>query len=80
MKIYEITWIDSVGNDGWVLRDSVIEQDLGTITTVGYILYEDKERINLTMSNTTHDEVGAYIVIPKFAIKGKRLLSVNPKK
>jgi len=74
MKIYEIIWVDSVGADGWVSKESVKEQEISTITTVGYLIAETTDSITLTMADTTLDECGAYMVIPKFAIKKKRLL------
>lgn len=75
MRAIEIYWLDAQGDDGWLSRKEVEKQHITLIHTVGLLVSETKDHIAVTLADDPENEnVGAYMVIPKFAIKKKRYL------
>lgn len=73
MKILEVTWTDAVGADEWEDQKSVKNTQLARITSVGYLVAEDEKKLTLTLSiDHTHENYGAYLVIPKVNIVKKK--------
>lgn len=66
MKILEVTWRDAVGEDsGWTDIETVRNEQLVEVKTVGYLLAEKEDCITLTMSlEETNEKVAAYLTIP----------------
>lgn len=67
MKIFKITWLDAVGEDGsgWVDLDTVKQEKLVPVTSVGFLVSKTDEHWTLCMSyEPTNEKVAAYITIP----------------
>lgn len=65
-----VTWVDAVGSDGWVDDKHLKSIKLYDADTVGYVVRDDESSILITMTYDDEGENhGAYMCIPKFAIK-----------
>lgn len=67
-KIARITWVDSCAAQGWHnIRSSEI--GIGEVTSVGFIVHEDKKAVVLTTSvSPTNGHVLDALSIPRGAI------------
>ena len=75
MKPVEIIWTDALGGDGWVEKEEVEKLPLAQIHSVGLLVNETPDHITITLADDpAQKNCGAYMVIPKFAIKKKRFL------
>ncbi|HUX57122.1 MAG TPA: hypothetical protein VMV77_09115 [Bacteroidales bacterium] len=77
--IYKIKWHDSQSDDGWTFYKERKNVYPMIITTIGYLIYENKTMIRLAMSlgqntNGYNQQFNGTITIPKCCIIKKRLL------
>ncbi len=61
--IVEIIWHDAECDPAWKTVDVLIEGKLPVVYTIGYLLYEDKEKY-LVASTIGGDEATSVIAIP----------------
>lgn len=72
MKVVSIEWLDAAATAGWHTKDSM---SLMTITSVGWLAREDKEKITVAASyDKQNDYYGCSITIPKAWIKKRKVL------
>lgn len=64
-----VTWLDAKGTDGWTERAEVAEHVPGLIETVGFVVVDTDTHLTLTLALTDDGDCGAYMVIPKGAIR-----------
>ena len=77
MKPISVVWVDAVTKDEWTDLDEAKELRGHVITTMGYLIYEDKEIIIVSASyDPESGQVCQTFVIPKGWIKSKR--RINP--
>ena len=77
MTPVQITWLDSVGSDGWADKSDITETELSVHVTVGFIVEETETAVKMTMSyDTVNDCYGAWIVIPKVNVVERVMLGV----
>ena len=72
-----VNWVDSFNRSyGW---NEVIETDMPRILTVGFVLYEDDEKIIMSHSvgGETHDVHFDLFTIPKICIEARTELKLE---
>jgi len=77
LEIREVTWIDSSGGARWETLQAIRESAIPTITSVGYVLADEPDRVLLVQSLDLHDgreheeqNGDNYVLIPRPAITG----------
>ena len=75
MKMLYIRWLDSAITYEWSHGDGQ-ETGLTEIESIGYLLKEDKEHIQIAQSNFADFKFGAIQAIPKSVILERRELEV----
>lgn len=79
-EVWEVEWVDSTGTHGWDKDKAARELEPDVITTVGFLITEDKERI-VTSPSTVHLPESDYsyhvrfdspTAIPRVAIRKMR--------
>ena len=61
--IVEIIWRDAECDSAWKKVDEILEGELPIVYTIGYLLYEDKEKY-IVASTVGDDEATATMMIP----------------
>ena len=71
LQMIHVTWVDSVGTEGWVNDHKNSNMNC---ETTGFFISENEEmvKVALNKSHVGADMYGDYIEIPKVAIKGRR--------
>ena len=66
MKLVKVTWIDAIGNDGWVDIEDLKKEVPHEHHSVGYVAHETDYFITIAMSYDEHEKnMGAWLCIPK---------------
>lgn len=74
-KLIKITWIDSETIDNcWLSEEDLPELKLQLITTVGYIVQENKDLIRVAGSITKDKLYCSIMTIPKKVITNKEII------
>lgn len=61
-----ITWIDAIGDDGWLSLEDLKKEKPHQHQSVGFIAHETDECITISMSYDKEEEnMGAWLCIPK---------------
>ncbi len=70
-SIARIVWLDAQGEDGWKSLQEVKDgPHLAQIDSVGFVIREDDTSITLALAiDTTNENSGAYMTIPKSCIQ-----------
>lgn len=70
MKIVSITWIDAIGEDGWVDIEELKQQKPHEHHSIGFLAHETEECVTIAMSRDEEEgNMGAWLCIPKPYIK-----------
>lgn len=70
MKLVQVTWLDAIGDDGWLSLEKLKKEKPHEHNSVGYVAHETKEFITISMSYDKEEEtMGAWLLIPKAYIK-----------
>lgn len=70
MQKVQITWIDAIGDDGWVSLEDIKKEKPTEHHSVGFLCHETDEFMTISMSyDETEDNMGAWLLIPKPYIK-----------
>lgn len=79
MKKVEVSWVDSnFGGNGWLPIAVAKDLPLSRCISIGFLVYEDDEKIILTTSHEQDEDACAGImVIPKVCIKETRELQLD---
>ena len=66
-KVYQVTWVDTSSSSAW--RDiKNFKPTLYTINSAGYLIYEDKKVIVLSLAISDDDRSSDRLTIPKGCI------------
>lgn len=79
MKMELIEWVDSMGGNGWQPKEVYLEAAKETpmlCRSCGFLIYEDKERVALALSEN-FNAFNGQIIIPKVAITSRTPLNAN---
>jgi len=76
MKVVEVEWLDAVFQAGQINDPSEI-LDGCIISTVGYLVKENKDTITLAMEFMADDTLRHVTTIPKAIIKKRRKIGVE---
>ncbi len=79
MKILYVRWLDSALTPEWSRAPSEAT-GLSEIETVGYLILENDEHIQVAQSNYENDKYSAIQSIPKSVILERRVLHIPKKK
>ena len=76
-----IEWIDPHSVDEWTLIEDLKKQKTCRIVTVGRIIFEDKERIAVTLNyNKENEDASCTMILPKRVIVERRDFELSGKR
>lgn len=66
MKLVQVTWVDAIGDDGWLSLEELRKEKPTAHNSVGYLAHETEDFITITMSyDDVNDNMGGWLCIPK---------------
>ena len=69
-KIVVVEWVDATGHSDWVCKEDALKQEMCSFRSVGYLLQEDKEKIQIALTvGIDNKTVSNTLFIPKRCIK-----------
>lgn len=79
-EVWEVEWVDSAGDHGWVKDETAVGEHADTVTTVGFLAADDTERIVIAPSTVhmpesefpIHARFDCPTAIPKCAVRKAR--------
>ncbi len=77
MNIVLIKWVDSKVIHGWREGEDTRFDDVAYCETVGFLQYEDKEKVTITFGSSDSAFIMETITIPRGCIKSVRKLRVR---
>lgn len=70
MPPIKVTWIDAIGDDGWVTLEELRQQKPHEHHSIGFLAHETDECITIAMSyDAEESNMGAWLCIPRPYIK-----------
>jgi hypothetical protein len=77
--LLKVTWVDSCGREGWILKEDVLTILPLEIITIGQCLVETDEHLLLALSVADDDsQMDGIICIPKCCVKETLRLGTDP--
>lgn len=64
-KLYRVNWVDAASNSGWVHISDIKTPKDYLVSTVGWLIYEDKNYYVLAQNLTSSGNVSDRMQIPK---------------
>lgn len=71
-KKVEVEWADATGNVGWRPLVDVEDQEAASCRSIGYLVFQNKERLTLAMTQGLNGDVCGSITIPTPWVKKVR--------
>ncbi len=68
MKIVVVEWVDATGHTEWVDKGDVLQQEICTFKSVGYLVQNTKDFIQIAQS-VGDDMVSNTLLIPKRCVR-----------
>lgn len=76
MNLVKLEWTDIMTGEGWIpIVCAEVEEQLPIVISVGFVIYEDDERISLAGTIASDGDVNCRIHIPKGCIRKRTELS-----
>ena len=69
MKIVHIEWIDAHTVDSWEVIEDLKKQTLSVCESVGWLIYEDKEKTIISHTDGKDTVCGSFIIPKRCIIK-----------
>lgn len=72
MKLVEVQWLDVLVFAGWHSQVQLEEENPPVITSIGWLVHEDKETIRLAGLSSVDDTWNAIQIIPKGCVISRK--------
>ncbi len=71
----KVEWCDATADGGWKTFDSMRKEDPVEVTSIGYMIRNDKHRVQVVQSVCSNGKVAESLTIPKGWIKSVKVVN-----